>query len=118
MGRLIPLRILCLALLMIVGTATAAPVAPTIGDARLEVFMLAGGSPADLCHHDEPSLPHAEHCSLCHLIAECDLPSADLRLVAVEQRLTATVILPQVQRAALRPRDPVTPLRGPPANRA
>ncbi len=122
MGRLISLRILCLALLAILGAALAAAPqmrgVPAISDVRLEVFVLSGGSLADLCQHDEHRHPHADHCALCHLITGCALPPADLRPLAIEQRAAAAIVLPQIQRTASHPRDPATPLRGPPACQA
>ncbi|MBM3606746.1 MAG: hypothetical protein FJX25_19220 [Alphaproteobacteria bacterium] len=107
MGRLIPFRILCLTLLTVVSLAFASAMSgrsvPTISEVRLEAYVLTGVSVGDLCLHDEPQNSHAFHCSLCHLIAGCGLPSADLRLVAIEQRFAAAIIRPQVERAGLRP---------------
>ncbi|MFC0198859.1 hypothetical protein [Paracoccus rhizosphaerae] len=118
MGCLIPFRILCLTLLTMVSlafaSATVVQGVPTLSDVRLEAYVLAAGSVADLCLHDEPQHSHPSRCSLCHLIAGCDLPPADLRLIAIEQRVAAAIIRPQIERATLCPRDPATPLRGPP----
>lgn len=99
-------------------TATVARAAPTATEVRLEAFQLAGGVADDLCNTKDSDHPHLYSCSLCHLISSGDLPEAMLSLTGIEQLVVATVILPQLRRAAARPRDPATPPRGPPAIQA
>ncbi|WP_265502161.1 hypothetical protein [Paracoccus beibuensis] len=119
MSRPIPLRMLCLLVLAMVGVAFASATAvrgvPSAGEVRLEAFLLSGGSVADLCRHDQDGHEQVLHCALCHLVAGTDLPSADPPPIAIERRVLASIILPQVRRAGLRPKNPATPLRGPPA---
>lgn len=84
----------------------------SVAEARLDALALAGFSLDDLCN-DQTS--HDARCSLCNLLSGGDLPSLTGILISLDRQLVASVILPDMQRAALRPRDPAVPLRGPPA---
>ena len=83
-------------------------------DARLEAYLMTGGSMADLCLDGQDSHQKSSHCSLCYLVASSTLPRLDRLEIRLEQRIAATIILPQIRRAAANPRDPTTPKRGPP----
>lgn len=95
-------------------TGTAARVSPTVSEVRLEAYQLQGGLLSDLCNETSSDHAHMVSCSLCHLVAGSDLPQTDLVLVEIERKLFSSVILPQIQRAAMQLRDPATPPRGPP----
>lgn len=118
MRDLAPPRFPGLLLLILLALAFASGAAgravPTVAEARLQAFELSGGVLADLCHAGQPERPHVASCSLCHLVAAGDLPDTPLKLVEIERRLLAAVILPQIRRGEARPRDPATPTRGPP----
>ncbi|RWR29653.1 hypothetical protein D2T31_09420 [Sinirhodobacter populi] len=106
---------LMLLALLALAFATGARAAPDPAELRLEAYLLSGGSAADLCAQDGTDPAHAASCSLCHLIASSTLPDGGPSLVAVELHVVATVLLPQLRRAAMRLRDPATPPTGPPA---
>ena len=118
MRAMVPLRLLGLVLVALMTVAfasgTAARAAPTANDMRLNAYQLAGGLLSDLCHDHAPDHAHMESCALCHLVSGADLPPHRPPTAALERRLVATVILPQIRRAEARPRDPTTPTRGPP----
>lgn len=118
MGVFMSFRMAGLALLTLLAvafaTGTALHAAPNLNEARLEAYQLAGGSLDDLCGEDGADHAHIASCSLCHLVSSSDLPQTVHSLTLIERRLVATVILPQLRRAAARPRDPATPPRGPP----
>lgn len=95
-------------------TGTAARSAPTVSETRLEAYQLQGGLLSDLCNEMSSDHAHIVSCSLCHLVAGSDLPQTAHVLVEIERKLFSSVILPQIQRAALQLRDPATPPRGPP----
>lgn len=118
MRDLAPLRLLGLVFVTLLAvafaTGTAVRAAPTLTEVRLEAYQLQGGLVADLCNEKSPDHAHLASCSLCHLVAGSDLPDIGLPLIEIERKLVATLILPQVQRAATQPRDPATPTRGPP----
>ncbi|WP_128255354.1 hypothetical protein [Falsirhodobacter deserti] len=96
-------------------TGTSLHAAPSMTEARLEAYMLAGGLADDLCSTQDQDHLHLPSCSLCQLVTATDLPGTGLALPELERRLAAAVILPQVQRAASRARDPAIPPRGPPS---
>lgn len=95
-------------------TGTAVRAAPTVSEVRLEVYQLQGGVLTDLCNDMSPDHAHMASCSLCHLVAGSDLPDIGLSLAEIEGAFVATIILPQIRRAAWHPRNPATPTRGPP----
>lgn len=112
------LRTLGLALMTLLALAFAsgsyARAAPTLADVKLDAYILSGGSALDLCRQADGDHAHLAECALCHLVAASNLPEAGLSLIRIDARMMATVILPQIRRAAARPRDPATPPRGPP----
>ncbi|WP_136686037.1 hypothetical protein [Falsirhodobacter xinxiangensis] len=118
MRDLAPLRLLGLVFVTLLAvafaTGTAVRAAPSVSEVQLEAYQLQGGLLADLCNEKSPDHAHMAGCSLCHLVAGCDLPDATLSLVEIDRKLIAAVILPQIERAAAHPRDPATPTRGPP----
>ncbi|MBK4214553.1 hypothetical protein JJJ17_01295 [Paracoccus caeni] len=87
---------------------------PTEMETRLEASLLAGFSINDFCLSDKDSHEKSTHCSLCYLITASHLPRIDRLEINAEQRVFATIVLPQIQRAAAHPRDPTTSKRGPP----
>lgn len=111
MRRVLPLLATVL-LILAFGVGGFARAAPTEGDMRKEAFLLMGGTAADFCHQDAGHA-HQPECSLCHLVAPCDLPGPKLTL-ASERRFLGAVILPRIAIARAQPRDPAIPPRGPP----
>lgn len=113
------LRILGLVMMTLLAvafaTGTAVRAAPSVTEIRLEAFQLAGGVVEELCNVKGPDHAHIASCALCDLIAASHMPDACIPMMALERQVVATVILPQVERAAARARDPAIPPRGPPA---
>ncbi|MDH2327405.1 hypothetical protein QCN27_11055 [Cereibacter sp. SYSU M97828] len=112
------LRVLGLTFLTLLAIAFAsgsyARSAPAASEQKLEMLQLMGMSVDDLCDEDGRQHAHLAECSLCHLVAGTNLPDAGLTLIELDRRIVAALVLPQMDRAAARPRDPATPPRGPP----
>ncbi|WP_347137836.1 hypothetical protein [Paracoccus sp. SSK6] len=94
-------------------TGMAARPVPSEMDLRLDAWVMAGGSLDDLC--GDHGADHKDgHCPLCNLAAPTGLPPVTASLLDAEQRILASIVLPQIRRAAGHARDPATPKRGPP----
>lgn len=110
--RFLGLAFLALAVLALATGMTARPV-PSEMDLRLEAWVMAGGALDDLCG-DHGADHGGGHCPLCNLAAPAGLPPVTAHLLDAEQRILASIVLPQIRRAAGHARDPAIPKRGPP----
>lgn len=112
----LPVLRLVMALLLALAFAGAgfARAAPSIAEARLDALMLAGFDKADLCRDAAEGHAHLAECSLCNLVSNSTFPDGTLSLLDMERRLVASILLPQIRRAALHRHDPAIPPRGPP----
>lgn len=107
---LLPAFIVLLA--VVLAGVTARPL-PSEMDLRLDAWLMAGGSPDELCG-DHGADHKGGHCPLCTLAAPTGLPPVTAHLLDAEQRILARIVLPPIRRAAGHARDPATPKRGPP----
>lgn len=114
LGQTLLLLVLCIAIAGGVGLRRIAEVAAAPEQARIEAFVLAGGSRADLCHDAGLADPTALPCDGCKLLQAATLPA----VVA-----PCPVLLGRVERIATRrgaslirihPNAAPDPARGPP----
>ncbi len=88
---------------------------PTVQDAFLQSYVLAGGSLADLCADiDGDGLPDYGDCPACHIVAAADLPDAGLTFHDADLAFVAKVISPRESRAVRTVLDPARGMRAPP----
>ncbi|MEI4487745.1 hypothetical protein V8J36_16255 [Frigidibacter sp. MR17.14] len=96
------------------GAAGHAHHVPEAADLRLQAYVLAGGSVADLCDDSATTHAKAAGCPVCHLIGAAVVPQPLGTPQDIELRHVATLVAPRVARAEGRARDPAIPPRGPP----
>ena len=88
---------------------------PTVQDAFLQSYVLAGGSLADLCADiDGDGLADHGDCPACHIVASADLPDAGLTFHDADLAFVAKVISPRESRAVRVVLDPARGMRAPP----
>jgi hypothetical protein len=88
---------------------------PTVEDAFLQSYLLAGGDLADLCMDaDGDGLPEHADCPACHIVATADLPGANLTLHDADLAFVAKVVAPRESRAVRGVLDPARGMRAPP----
>lgn len=111
----------CLARLAVIGLMLAVLAAglgtrpvPSEMELRLDAWLAAGLSMDDLCADHGTTRDHKAHCPLCTLAGATGLPPVAVSPVDAEQRILASVVLPQMRRTTGHARDPAVPKRGPP----
>lgn len=88
---------------------------PTVQDALLQSYVLAGGDLADLCADtDGDGLADHDDCPACHIAATADLPDAGLTFHDADIAFVAKVVAPRENRAVRVVLDPARGLRAPP----
>ena len=95
------------------GVAGAAHRVPTAESLQLQAYQLTGLQ-MDLCGNSDHTLA-MPGCPICTLIGAAIIPKPLETLSEAERRVQTVTYLPMIARARHNPRDPTTPLRGPPS---
>ncbi len=111
-----PIRLFCLTLIamltLALGVAGAAHRVPSLERATLQAYQLAG-LPVELCGKGDHGA-QMPACPVCTVIGAALIPPPTLGLMAEERLARAAIYLPLIAQSRHKPRDPTTPLRGPP----
>lgn len=83
-------------------------------DAAKQMFLLAGGTLADVCQDGGDSGKAGGDCPACHLPAVIMVPALAMPIRTAELAFVAKVVAPRASRAARVVRDPGHGLRAPP----
>ncbi len=114
-----PLQRLLLLVLVVaigggVGLRRIAEVAAAPHQARIEAFVLAGGSHADLCRDAEIVDPAAIPCDGCKLLQAATLPPAVAPRPELSGRVERVAVSPGANLIRVHPSAAPDPARGPP----
>lgn len=88
---------------------------PTVSDAAIEAYLLAGGSAADFCGGSDGEGNHTNvDCPACHIAGTAMLPGGLEKVIDAELVFVAKVVAPRASKALRNILDPAHGVRAPP----